>query len=167
MSGSESPQSTAGGLVGRVVGKAKTAIGSLVGNDDLEREGNLQQAQVEAEAVAARESRLAELRRREATIAEERAEAAAERDRLAIDLVTEDQKDRVKNDELRREQAIAVSAVREKAEILDREHAKEHLVGSLEAAVLQQRATAASEAADLEREARRAEETADLIDPEK
>lgn len=42
---------TAGGIVGALAGKAKQAAGSLVGNKDVAREGRLQQAQVDAEAV--------------------------------------------------------------------------------------------------------------------
>jgi hypothetical protein len=44
MTDAEFPETTAGGAVGRFVGKVKSAAGALVGNEDLQREGNLQQA---------------------------------------------------------------------------------------------------------------------------
>ena len=66
MTDAESPETTAGGAVGQVIGKAKVAVGSLLGNADLQREGNLQQAQVEAEIDAERETQAAELRDQEA-----------------------------------------------------------------------------------------------------
>src|SRR4051794_22548850 len=41
-------ETVAGGPAGRVIGKAKSALGSLLGNDELEREGNLQEAHADA-----------------------------------------------------------------------------------------------------------------------
>lgn len=102
-----SPETTSGGLVGQIVGKAKTAIGSLLGKADLEREGNLQQAQAEAEVIAAREKNAADLQRREAAVDEQRAEAAAERDRLRIELEAEELRRRIEETEGRRENEIA------------------------------------------------------------
>ncbi len=51
LSDQENSEPTAGGIVGALAGKAKQAAGSLVGNKDVAREGRLQQAQVDAEAV--------------------------------------------------------------------------------------------------------------------
>ena len=53
MPNSESVPTTVGGAVGRFVGKAKAAVGSLIGNDDLQREGNLQRAHVMARSMEA------------------------------------------------------------------------------------------------------------------
>ncbi len=55
MADEEELELTREGLLGKLAGKAKEAAGSLVGNDDLAREGRLQQAQVDAEAEAARD----------------------------------------------------------------------------------------------------------------
>ena len=74
-------ETTTGGVLGRVVGKVKAVAGSLTGNDDLKREGNLQQAQSEAEQRAAGEQQAAKLKREEVALEEQRAEAAAVRDR--------------------------------------------------------------------------------------
>jgi uncharacterized protein YjbJ (UPF0337 family) len=47
---------TAGGVVGKVVGKAKEALGGAIENEDLAREGRLQQAQSEAENLDPKEA---------------------------------------------------------------------------------------------------------------
>ena len=52
---SESSERTAGGVLGKIVGKAKAAAGTITGNDDLRREGNLQEARSDAEIEAERE----------------------------------------------------------------------------------------------------------------
>ncbi len=57
-------QRTAGGVLGRVAGKAKELSGELTGNEDLAREGRLQQAQADADERARREAAEAELLRR-------------------------------------------------------------------------------------------------------
>ena len=66
MTDSETPEDTTGGPLGKVVGKAKEVAGSLIGKDDLAREGRLQQAQSEAEVDAARREAEAQQRRAEA-----------------------------------------------------------------------------------------------------
>src|ERR1700704_5992918 len=143
----ESTETTAGGLLGRVIGKAKAAVGGLVGNDDLKREGNLQQAQSEAEEQAAREERAADLRRQEVAIEEQRAEAAAERDRLRTELEAEDAKERIEENETQREQAIAFAALQEEAAIKEREELQERASHATEAAALHRRAVDAAEVA--------------------
>jgi uncharacterized protein YjbJ (UPF0337 family) len=55
---------TAGGPLGRIAGKIKETAGSAVGNDELAREGRLQQAHVDASEEAAGEA--AEARQHEA-----------------------------------------------------------------------------------------------------
>ncbi|MDQ3756248.1 MAG: hypothetical protein M3394_00115, partial [Actinomycetota bacterium] len=62
------PHTTAGGLLGKVAGKAKAVLGSLAGDDDLAREGRLQEASVDAEAEARVRDEEAEQRRREAEL---------------------------------------------------------------------------------------------------
>jgi len=110
MSDPDSPETTAGGLVGQIVGKAKSAVGSLLGKDDLEREGNLQQAQAEAEVDARREEQAAELRRQSAAVTEQRADAAAERERLRVEIETEERQQRIAESAAQREGEIALSA---------------------------------------------------------
>src|SRR5688500_15372479 len=96
-------ETTASGVLCRVVGKAKAAVGSVLGDEELQREGNLQDAAAEAEVVAAREAEEAEQRRREAEVVEQRAEAAAERDRLKAELEAEEGKVKVEHNQARAE----------------------------------------------------------------
>jgi len=56
MAGDSGPEAGAKGIVEDVKGKAKDAIGNLTGNEDLEREGEAQQAKADAQRdVAAKE----------------------------------------------------------------------------------------------------------------
>src|SRR5260221_7595330 len=118
---SEPTQTTAGGLVGRIVGRAKSAIGSLTGNHDLQREGNLQQAQSEAEQQAATAQHAAELRRNEVAVDEQRADTEAERDRLRAQLEAEALEERIDQAESQRARAIDAQGLVERAAILERE----------------------------------------------
>ena len=52
MTDTKTPDETAGGPLGKLAGKAKETAGSVLGNEELAREGRLQQAQAEAEAQA-------------------------------------------------------------------------------------------------------------------
>src|SRR5437016_2772451 len=113
MSDPETPETTTGGRLGQVVGKAKAVVGSLLGKDDLEREGHLRRPRADAEIEADRRSRAAELRRREAAVEEQRAEASAERDRLRTELEAEELHERVEETAALRENQIAMTAVQE------------------------------------------------------
>jgi uncharacterized protein YjbJ (UPF0337 family) len=163
---SRSPEKTAGGLIGQVVGKAKSAAGSLLGNENLKREGNLQQAQTEAEVVAERERKDAELRREDAAVKEQRAEAAAERDRLQTELAADDLHERIELTEAQREREIALSANQTQAAIEHREALQQRAADVTEDAALHRRAAEAADVARLERAAADAERVADTIDPE-
>jgi uncharacterized protein YjbJ (UPF0337 family) len=166
MSDPDSPETTSGGLVGAVVGKAKSAVGSLLRNDDLQREGNLQQAQAEAEVDAVKESEAAELRREEAALVQQRADAAAERDRLRAEIEAEDRLERIEESAAEREQQIAQSTAEKQAAIEERESLQHRAANTTEEAALHRRAAQAAEVARLEREAANAEARADAIDPE-
>jgi uncharacterized protein YjbJ (UPF0337 family) len=166
MTDAESPETTTGGAVGRFVGKVKSAAGALVGNEDLQREGNLQQARVEAEAAAERKRRTADLRAEEVAVAERRVDAAAERDRLRAEVEAEDREERAHDDEVRREREIATAAARERAAVEQREESQQRAADAAEISALEQRASDAADVARLEAEARKADLTADTIDPE-
>jgi uncharacterized protein YjbJ (UPF0337 family) len=166
MSDPERSEEVAGGALGKVVGKAKSAIGSLIGNDELQREGNLQQATIEAEADAERERAAAEARREEAALLEERADASAERDRLRTELQADEQVDRARENAADREKSIQATAAREQVAIQARAQSRLRTADSLEERALLQRAEDAAHAAQLEREALAAERRATSIDPE-
>lgn len=166
MSETERTEKTAGGLLGQIVGKAKAAVGSLVGNEDLQREGNLQNAHAEAEVLAERERQEAEQRKQEATVAEQRAEAAAERDRLRAELEAEERREKIEEAAARTEASLAADAARKKATADAREATQEAAADAAERAAMQRRAADNAAARKLEEEARRAELEADTIAPE-
>jgi uncharacterized protein YjbJ (UPF0337 family) len=60
----ENPELTREDLFGKLAGKAKEAAGSLIGDDDLARDGRTQQAQIDAEAEAAHDADQADRDRR-------------------------------------------------------------------------------------------------------
>jgi uncharacterized protein YjbJ (UPF0337 family) len=166
MSESEPTETTAGGAVGRFVGKAKSMLGSLTGNDDLQREGNLQQAQSEAEQRAASAQQAAELRNNEVAVEARRADAVAERDRLRTELEAEERKAGIERAESQRSREIAAQELRERAAIHERESLQERASDATANAALHRRTADEAEIARLEHEARNAEYTADVIDPE-
>jgi len=77
-----SEEEVTGGLAGRVAGKIKTAVGSVTGNDALEREGRLQDAHADAPGEARDEAAEARRAEAEADVEQRRAETEAERERL-------------------------------------------------------------------------------------
>jgi uncharacterized protein YjbJ (UPF0337 family) len=70
---------TAGGIFGRVAGKAKEFVGGLRGRDDLTREGRLQQVQSEADREADDAKRGARVTEAAASVEQEQADADAAR----------------------------------------------------------------------------------------
>jgi uncharacterized protein YjbJ (UPF0337 family) len=72
---------TGGGLVGKLVGRVKEAAGSVLDNEELAREGRLQQAAAEAEQEAT--ARAEEAKRREAEAEPKAGRNQAERDPCA------------------------------------------------------------------------------------
>jgi uncharacterized protein YjbJ (UPF0337 family) len=73
---------TAGGLTGRLAGKAKEAAASLTGNEELGREGRLQQEAAAAREDAAEEAAEARQAEQEAQLADDRARNERERKQL-------------------------------------------------------------------------------------
>jgi uncharacterized protein YjbJ (UPF0337 family) len=78
MTDRETTERTASGPVGRLAGKAKAAAGSALGNEELAREGRLQQAQSDAE-LAASQQEGARLQQAAADVDAEKAEIARAR----------------------------------------------------------------------------------------
>ncbi len=74
--GDTGPESGIKGVVEDVKGKAKEAAGSLVGNEELEREGEAQQSKAEAQRDVAKHEADAEKSRAEAEAQEAQQRAA-------------------------------------------------------------------------------------------
>ena len=156
----------AGGMFGKVVGKAKTVIGSLSGKDDLEREGRLQQAQVQAEEDTRRREEEAALRRREVTISGEQAATIAERDRLRVDIEAEDRQARIDAAAQQREAELYGAAALQDALIQEREEQRLRSAEQAATEAVDRRAADAAQAAQLRRLADQRDRTADAIEPE-
>lgn len=161
---SQDRRSATGGLLDKVAGKAKEAVGDLTGNDDLVEEGELQHAKgateaearrLEAEAEQAEE--VAELTgaKQENRIAQERVQADLARDaqEQRAELQRKAEEERVEREAAQREVAIEQQAEVEHAR-LDREE-RDVAVDHGEAVV---------DAARAEREAAEAEAAAEALD---
>jgi uncharacterized protein YjbJ (UPF0337 family) len=119
-------QATSGGAIGKLTGRAKELAGSVLGRDDLHREGKLQQVQSEAEKDAARLAAEAKQKDGEAELEQEKAGTAAERRQVELE-----------------------AGKIEAEERAERKLAEERRETELEAADLKQKAQRAEEAASL------------------
>ena len=86
MTDSEGRERVAGGPIGKLAGKAKAAVGNLTRNDELAREGNLQEAQADAGAEAARHADEAERRQQQADLEARRNAVQTERESLRAEV---------------------------------------------------------------------------------
>jgi uncharacterized protein YjbJ (UPF0337 family) len=156
---------TAGGLVGKVVGKAKEALGTVTDHDDLAREGRLQQAHSETELDAHRTTAQAREQEARGALREREAEVEAERRRLHNEVAADHREEQVERETRQAEQRASAQATQERvaaeAELESQGRAAQ---ASVEAAE-QSRIAAAHEANRLEREAHEADRRADNIDP--
>jgi uncharacterized protein YjbJ (UPF0337 family) len=162
----ENPERTAGGLVGRIAGKAKEAVGSLLGNGDLAREGRLQQAQVDAEADVQRSDAEARQRDAEAKLHAEKTETEIERQHLENEVAAQEREQQIARDRREAERTARTEARQEKTAIERQREAEESAALSAEQRADRDRVNAAEEAIRLEQRARSAETTAAIIDPE-
>jgi uncharacterized protein YjbJ (UPF0337 family) len=156
---------TAGGMVGRVVGKAKEAAGGAIENQDLAREGRLQQAQSEAELEARREAEKARAHEDQAIIRERQTEIAGQRDQLRNQVAADQREAEIDQDRRQAEHRAAIDAERER-NAADAEQARDH--GAIEQTVKAAengRVAATQEANRLEREAAAADRRAENLDP--
>jgi uncharacterized protein YjbJ (UPF0337 family) len=156
---------TAGGLVGRVVGKAKEALGGAIENEDLAREGRLQQAQSEAELEARREAEKARAHEEQAITRERQTEIAGQRDQLRNHVAANQREAEIDRDRRQSEDRAAIDAERER-DAADAEQARDHgITEQTVKAAENGRVAAAQQANRLEREAAAAERRAENLDP--
>lgn len=133
----QTPERTAGGLLGKAAGRAKELVGSALGNSQLDREGRLQQVQAEAEKTAIERGEEADGKDAEAKLAIAKAETETERRELEQELSQLSEEERIEREKAQSKRQAKAA------------HAEE-----------------VREAAALEREAKRADRLADSIDPE-
>ncbi|MDX6665912.1 MAG: hypothetical protein QOG68_2118 [Solirubrobacteraceae bacterium] len=87
-------EETAGGLLGRLAGRAKAAAGKLMGDDRLAREGRLQEAHSEAGIDARRATAAARVAAEQAYVQAEHARLDEARKRLRAEVAAEDAEQR-------------------------------------------------------------------------
>lgn len=162
----ENAEQVAGGLLGKVAGKAKEIAGEVTRNDNLAREGRLQQAHVDAEAVAAVELVEAEQEEAAAELVAERDEAEIERRRLLAEKAEIERERAIEARRVESEREVERKAAAEKQAVTQKEAAQKQVAGAVEHAARRDRAVAGAEITALERQARQAELVADVIDPE-
>jgi uncharacterized protein YjbJ (UPF0337 family) len=155
---------TTAGLVGKLTGKAKEAAGSLVGNDDLAREGGLQQAQVEAETDADRFAGEATQQAEEAALAQEKNETDLERQRLQNEVAAQEREQRIGRDRQEADREASAKAERKRAEAERLRSAQESAAESGAERAERERLAAAKDEIRLEQQAREAEAQANAID---
>ena len=166
MTNPETPKFTRGGLAGKLAGRAKEMAGSAVGNEDLAREGRLQQAQVEAEGDAQIAAERAKQAEAEAELQAERAENEIERERLENEIAAREREEKIERDRLAAEQAAQSAAQREQAQTSAKQRLQERGADLVERAAQAERIAAAQQTARLDKQADDAAATADAIDPE-
>ena len=162
----EQNEQIAGGVLGKVAGKAKEIAGEVVKNDELAREGRLQQAHVDAEIETAEEMKEAEQERAEAELAEKRAQNEAELDRIKAEKAEIEREKAIEQRRVEAEREAAQQAEQRKRVADAQAEQQERAADSFETAAARERAVAGAEVNALEREARQAELVADAVDPE-
>ena len=97
-------EKTTGGLVGKLAGKAKEAAGEITNNDDLAREGRLQQAQSESDLEASARADEARQHDAEAQLEQEKVETRAEAEKLRAEVDAEQEEIAAESEQAREEQ---------------------------------------------------------------
>ena len=151
---------TSGGVIGKVVGKAKETLGQASADDDLTREGRLQRAHSDTELDARRNAELARERERRAALDEREVQDEADRARLENQVLADQRAAQIEAARRQEDADASAQADREHAAADAAEgdqHARAELsVESTERAHL----AAADDANRLEREASAAEDRA-------
>jgi uncharacterized protein YjbJ (UPF0337 family) len=167
MSGQEeNAERTLGGPLGKVVGRAKEAVGSALGSDELSREGRMQTVQAGAEQEAAETAKEAADEQERAQIADERTENEVRRRQLETEVADENQKEAI---EAKKDSVVSEADRRAREETVTAEQQRrtqEATADAQDRAAGAQEATGLSEAGRLTAEADRAEKNAEQVDPE-
>ena len=111
-------EATAGGAIGKLAGRAKELAGTVLGRDDLHREGKLQQVQSEAEKDATTLAAEARQKEGEAELEQEKADTAAERRQVELEAEKIESEERTERKiaEERRETELEAADLKQKAQ---------------------------------------------------
>jgi uncharacterized protein YjbJ (UPF0337 family) len=165
VSGQDSDERTVGGLVGKVVGKAKEALGGATENDDLAREGRLQQVQSEAGLEAQKTAEQAREREARGALEERSAEVGAERDRLRAEAEAQEREEQIDRDRQVAQERAASQAASERAGADTQLQNETRQANDSVSDAERERIAAAEQSNRLEREAHEAERRASNLDP--
>lgn len=155
---------TAGGAVDKVAGRAKQAVGKLVGDQDLVDEGELQQAKAAQAKEAARLEAEADQATDEARTKAKLESNAVEQARVRAELDAAERLGDIERTE-RAEESHAESVADRRRQVLDRlEAAEEAALDRREQAIEADERLAESRVDEIERQAAEAEQVADGLD---
>jgi uncharacterized protein YjbJ (UPF0337 family) len=163
---SEEHETTTGGSLGKVVGKVKEVAGEVAGNDDLAREGRLQQAQGDADIEARERAAAAEHKEIEAAVEAAKEENELERRRLRSEMSEAEREAAIEHDRLRTEHEIATRERMEADRVDAAKRVAQQATDAVEERAVDERRAEVAEAARLRQQARSAEAVADAVDPE-
>ena len=167
MTNPDKTEDTAGGLTGKIAGKAKEAAGAVLGDEQLAREGRLQQSQVDAETDAAARGRRGTAARGGGSSSRRLAwRTKSERERLANEVAAEDREAAIERETARVKQQAQAVEQRETKAAQAQQAVEQYAAASAEQEAEAKRIAEEQAAERLEQEARRAEARADAIDPE-
>ena len=120
----ESPD-TSGGVLDKLAGKAKQAVGSIVGNETLAEEGALQERKADTTKEAARLTAEAQQAERKADLAAEQEQNRLEQARIEAELAEQSRADEIEREERAERAAVAAEAARKEATAAQQEQAEE------------------------------------------
>lgn len=100
-------EQVAGGPLGKLAGRLKAAAGAALGDDEVAREGRLQEAGADAELEAVQREMKAHDEQAEADVEARKADVAAERARLQDEVAQQRQHDQIEADRERAEDRAA------------------------------------------------------------
>ena len=166
MTESDRKETTRGGLVGKVAGKLKETAGEALDNDELAREGRLQQAQAEAEGEAEVSRREAEQKDNEADLEAERLETETKREQLQAEVNAQKQAEDADRERRQVERKANLEEAGEKQSAEQRVAAAEREADRREREALADRRREKGAAATLTQEARRAQASSRSDRPE-
>jgi uncharacterized protein YjbJ (UPF0337 family) len=163
MSEPEAPSPQAGDVFKKVAGKAKKAVGRLLGNDDLAVEGELQEAQVETSSQAARLAADADQRQREADLAAQVDSNRVEQERIDAQLLAEQREAQIERENEAAQAAVDQEFARRGAQVTNEAHRQDEVIHRRERVAEATRLEGALDAEALAQEADRAAATAEAL----
>jgi uncharacterized protein YjbJ (UPF0337 family) len=153
-----------GGLVDRLKGKAKEVAGSVLGDEQLQREGELHEEKADSAQEAKRRAADAAHERDEADLVARERDVQIEEQRLAAEEAADAREAAVERERADEEQRIEREHVQRKADIARDERAAETQLIADEQEAARVRARARREASEVENEAEQARSTAEMLD---